>query len=219
MHPCEIIYNAHWMNKTQTPEGIAGVCRITGKQSVGVPFNKWVRDTFTNHDLLHPGDIISREALFCFDEASSIIQKKTGRDKPQRFRTYSHIVDAEWQWHCFTKADKATIVKMIIESPRLVCLTDSGQKHILFKNRPPMWQLDDAHIVPDVPAFLHLHTNMQLLLALGFSQTEISTGNYYHPRILKAGILEWQALEKELIDHRGTPLFDFAAWLMFTTKD
>ena len=61
---------------------------LPGKEGVGINFAKWVRDTFNDHDSLFPGTIISNEALFCFDESSEIIQKKTGREKPQRFRTY-----------------------------------------------------------------------------------------------------------------------------------
>lgn len=216
MHPCKIIFQAA---QQQSTTGTPGICRITAEEAIGQPFNKWVRDTFTNHDVLHPGDIISNEALFCFDEASMLLQQKTGRDKPQRFRTYSHIVTAAGEWHCLTKADKRFMVELITtQNPRLVCLTDSGQKHILFKNSPPMWQLDDSHIVPDVPMFLHLHGHMIRLLELGFSQTEIQTGNYYHARILKAGLGAWQQYEQEIKSLRGQPIFDFAAWLMFTTK-
>jgi len=199
--------------------GKQGICRITGVEGVGTPFNNWVKDTFTNHDLLHHGDIISNEALFCFDEASELLQKKTGRDKPQRFRTYSHIVTESGEWFCLTKADKEKIVGLIKAVPlALVCLTDSGQKHVLFKNKPPMWQLDDLHVSPDVADFSHLHETMMSLLSLGFSQGEIQSGNYYHARILKSGFAAWQELENKLSPRRGEPMFDFAAWLMFTDK-
>ena len=53
-----------------------GTCRITGERSTGVSFAVWVKDTFTNFDCLKPGEIISNEALFCFDEASQLLQAK-----------------------------------------------------------------------------------------------------------------------------------------------
>jgi CRISPR type IV-associated protein Csf3 len=102
-HTCELIYEIGAKSKVYGSE--KGICRITGKESIGLPFDKWVRDTFNDHDFLYPGTIISNEALFCFDESSEIIQKKTGRDKPQRFRTYSHIIK-NGEWYCVGWPDK-----------------------------------------------------------------------------------------------------------------
>ncbi len=39
-------------------EEITGICRICGNEGIGKPFNDWVRDTFTNLDMLVPGEII-----------------------------------------------------------------------------------------------------------------------------------------------------------------
>lgn len=193
----------------------AGTCRITGIQGVGMPFYKWVRDTFTDHAYLYPGDIISNEALFCFDESSVLLQQKTGKDKPQRFRTYSHVIDAQGHWHALTKADKQLIYKLIVDGAQLVCLTDSGQKHLLFKHRPGMWQLDDLFIMPDIDAFVQLHEDMCALLPLGFSQTEIISGNYMQYRILKAGFKTWLDAENKIKSQRGNQLFKFTSWLLF----
>lgn len=217
MNPCQIIYEASKSNAKygNTP----GVCRLTGVESIGQLFEKWVKDTFTNHDFLKPGTIISNEAAFCFDEKSELIQQKTGREKVQKFRTYCHIVTENGEWLCLTKADKKRIVKILkAEIPKLVCLTDSGQKHLVFKNKPPMWQLDDSHVSPNSKDFGFLHGVMMELLRMGFSQTEIQTGNYYHSRILKIGVLGWQQIENKIKHRRGEPMFDFAAWLMYTEK-
>lgn len=195
-----------------------GVCRITGNESNGIPFNDWVRKTFTDHASLLPGTIISNEALFCFDEASDIVMKRAGKEKPQRFRTYSHIIDADGVWHCCTKSDKRIIFKMIIDGASLVCLTDSGQKHVLFKHRPGMWQLDDMFIKPDIPRFIDLHTRMCALLDLSFSQTEVITGQYLQYRIMQVGIKAWKEIEDILKPYRGTKFFNFTAWLLFTNK-
>jgi len=216
MHPCEIIYHAGAEGKIygNTP----GICRITGQKSSGLPFDKWVRKTFTDQAFLLPGNIISNEALFCFDEASEIVMKRAGKEKPQRFRTYSHIIDALGNWHCLTKADKKLTYKLIIEGASLVCLTDSGQKHLLFKHRPGMWQLDDMFVLPDIETFKFLHSNMCNLLDLGFSQTEVITGSYIQYRIVNAGIQTWKNLEDLIKPYRGISLFNFASWLLFTTK-
>lgn len=197
-----------------------GVCRITGQESTGVLFSKWVKDTFTNYDFLKKGNIISNEALFCFDEASLILQEKTGRDKPQRFRTYSHIITESGEWHVLTKADKAKIVELVLSgNVKILCLTDSGQKHIFFKHKIGFWQLDDTHIEPNISDFAFLHTEMQRLVELGFGQEQIKTGKYYQALIIKIGINAWSEIESKLKPRRGEPIFDLAAWLMFTNKN
>jgi len=215
-HPCELIYNTDGSQKIygSTP----GICRITGKPSTGMPFKSWVKKTFTDFAYLKPGDIISNQAAFCFDEASDIVMRRAGKEKLQRFRTYSHIIDKQGNWHCCTKADKQLIYKLITEGASLVCLTDSGQKHILFKHKPGMWQLDDMYIMPDIETFRFLHSNMCALLDLHFSQTEVISGNYLQYRIMKAGLPAWKKLEDTIKPYRGIPLFNFTAWLLFTTK-
>ncbi len=216
MHPCEIIYNLHG-NGFQYGK-IKGICRITGKESTGMPFQKWVKDTFTDHAYLHPGTIISNAAAFCFEEASEVIKERTGRDKPQRFRTYSHVVMQDGMWHTVTKADKQKIVGLLQESPQIVCLTDSGQKHVFFKHKPGFWQLDESFVLPDLRDFNFLHGVMMDLLGMGFSQAEIISGKYIHDRILKVGIETWQTIESKLELRRGEPIFDFTGWLMYSIK-
>lgn len=215
MNVCEKIYKIGSENKIYGTE--KGVCRIIGNESTGMNFEKWVRVTFNDHDRLYPGSIISNEAMFCFDEASEIVQRKTGRDKPQRFRTYSHIIK-DSEWFCLTKADKRKIMKLIIEGAEMVCLTETGQKHVLFKHKTGMWQLDELHIKPDIELLKLLHYHMCELLAYQFSQTEIITGDYSSGRIIKAGLQNWQEHEKEIKQHRGSGIFDFTSFMLFTDK-
>lgn len=213
MHPCERIYEI--AGQGFSVGTTKGVCRIIGKESIGMPFKKWVKDTFTNHDQLKPGTIISNQAAFCFVEDSKLIQQKQQRDKPQKFRTYSHII-YQGEWLCVTKADKQRIVVILQGMPELVCLTDSGQKHVFFKHRPGLWQLDDTFVEPNLPLFNHLHGTMMELLACGFTQAEVITGNYAANRILTAGIERWKQLENKIKSARKTPMFDFASWLMYS---
>lgn len=213
MHICEKIYA---LSEKPVYGNTEGVCRITGKQSLGLPFDDWVRGTFTDHAFLKPGNIISNEALLCFDEASAEIQRKTGKDKPQRFRNYSHIV-ADGEWHCLTKADKKKIIDLL-PCAEVVCLADSGQKHIIFKARDGLWQLDDLFVMPDIDTFRMLHSKMMEMLTMGFIQEEIRTGNYIQGRIAKAGLSNWRPVEAALKDYRGSRIFTFTAWLMYSTK-
>lgn len=216
LHPCEIIYNIG-SNGLQYGKD-KGVCRITGKEGVGILFEKWVRKTFNDYNSLMPGNIISNEALFCFDEASDAVKEKTGKEKLQRFRTYSHLV-CNGEWYCLTKSDKKQIFELICNGAELVCLTDSGQKHILFKHKLGMWQLDDIYIIPDIDLLKHLHFKMCELMRLGFSQTEILTGNYLSIRILKAGLQAWKELEESIKKHRGSKMLEFAGWMLFIDEE
>lgn len=212
LHPCEMLYEVSAQNAQygNTP----GVCRITGKQSTGIPFAQWVKKTFNDHDHLKPGTIISNAAAFCFDEASEIIQQKTGKDKLQRFRTYSHILHDSVHY-CVTKADKRAIYNYIISGAELVCLTDSGQKHVLFKHRLGFWQLDDMHIQPNIELFQHIHSTMTELLNIGFTQTSILQADYNPNFIAKNGFETWRKNEQILKEFRGTGMFDFAGWMLF----
>jgi hypothetical protein len=215
IHPCQQIYNLSEMPVYGNEKGI---CRITGIESVGLNFNKWVKDTFTDIGYLKPGNIISNEAAFCFDEASKEIQNKTGREKLQRFRTYSHIIH-KGVWYCLTKGDKKQIFELICDGAELICLTDSGQKHLLFKHRPGMWQLDEIFTLPDVDVLKFLHTNMCELMRLGFSQAEIITGKYISNRIVKSGLQEWKQLEDNIKSERGFSIMDFAGWMLFIDEE
>lgn len=211
-HPCEIIYGIGGKNLQYGSE--KGICRIIGKEMQGVNFDKWVKNTFNDHSYLKPGNIISNQALFCFDEGSKILQEKTGRDKPQRFRTYTHVVH-KGKWYCLTKADKEKIFNLITDGAELVCLTDTGQRHLLFKHKIGMWQLDDLFVIPDTHLLKYLHKNMCELLKLGFSQSEVITGDYKQYRIFKAGLEKWRNLEKNIEKYRSSKIFQFTSWILF----
>lgn len=193
---------------------VKGTCRITGKPSEGIPFNKWVKKTFNDFDSLYPGDIISNTAALCFDESSTLLQQKTARDKPQRFRTYSHIIH-KGQWYALTKADKRQMYALISAGAEVVCLAETGQKHIFFKHKPGFWQLEDMHLLPDIPLFKSLHSAMCAMLGMGFSQAEVISGNYLSGRLLKADLRKWKSLERQVREHRGSPMFNFAAFMLF----
>lgn len=97
MNHCAFLYKHHG-NNFKVGDKI-GICRITGMPSTGMPFQKWVKDTFTDHAYLYPGDIISNEAAFCFDEASETISHKVGKvyaDTGSLFESESKKVE-DWK--------------------------------------------------------------------------------------------------------------------------
>lgn len=214
-HICEHLYKIGANNKIYGND--KGFCRVTGKKSTGIKFENWVRSTFNDYDSLYPGEIISNEALFCFDESSEIIQNKTCKDRPQRFRTYSHIIN-NGEWYCLTKTDKELIFKFIIGGAEVICLTDTGQKHIFFKHKKGMWQLDGLYVNPDIELLKLLHFNMCGLLAYKFSQAEIISGQYKSNNILKSGLQNWKKHEDIIKKYRGNGMFDFTSFMLFTNE-
>jgi hypothetical protein len=200
--PCEIIYN---LSTKPIYGSIDGVCRITGKQSVGVPFNKWVRDTFTDIGNLHPGTIISNEAMFCFEEGSEYLQQKAGKDKPQRFRNYSHFV-LNNEWHMKDKGQKEDMLTLTLSKPEICVIAETGQRHLVFKHKPGTWQFEDVTIYPDVDLLTYLHS-LVYSLCCTFSIDEVSSGQYSQHRILKHGVPYWRSAEDQIKEYRGTPIF------------
>lgn len=216
MHPCEIMYqfsNAKIYGETE------GICRITGKRSTGIIFEKWVKDTFTDFAYLKPGTIISNEALFCFEEQSELLMRMTGRDKPQRFRTYSHIVVGE-KWYLLSKAQKPEIYELLIDHDPLVCvISDSGQKHLLFKHRLGTWQFETETIMREKKTLRLLKETADELLAEKFSKAEIQTAQYQQYKVIAYGPQKWWAKEQIFKQYRGSAIFDLAVWLAQTKGD
>jgi hypothetical protein len=209
-HPCEILYPFS-SNKIYGNE--KGICRITGKESTGLNFGDWVKDTFTDHSYLYPGTIISNEALFCFEESSELIAQKVNKEKPQRFRTYSHIVVND-EWYVLTKAQKKEIYDLIINNEPDVCvISDSGQRHLLFKHKIGTWQFEDQFIQRDKETLTKIKLFGDELLNNNFSKAEMLSGNYIQHRVMKYGVKKWREVENELKQFRGSAIFDLAIWL------
>lgn len=54
MSVADLVYKACGSPQIETTA--TGICRTCGNRGSGILFSKWVKDGFTNHDLLHPGD-------------------------------------------------------------------------------------------------------------------------------------------------------------------
>ncbi|MFN3327599.1 MAG: hypothetical protein ACK40U_01880, partial [Fervidobacterium pennivorans] len=145
LHPCEVIYN---LSDRPVYGEVEGICRVTGKYSIGVPFEKWVSDNFTDFASLYPGDIISNEAIFCFSDDNTFLQRKLGRQERTRFRNYSHFVVGN-EWLVFTKAQKQEMYHILVDyEPTIVVISDSGQRHLLFRYRYGFWQFEFHYVEP-----------------------------------------------------------------------
>jgi hypothetical protein len=209
-HPCEILYGFS-SDKIYGDE--KGICRITGKESTGLKFDDWVKDTFTDYASLYPGTIISNKALFCFEEASELIARKVNKDKLQRFRTYTHIVIKD-KWFVLTKAQKKEIYDLIINNEPDVCvISDSGQRHLLFKHKIGTWQFEDQFIQRDKETLTKIKLIGDELISNNFSKAEMLSGNYIQHRVMKYGIKKWKLAEDKLREYRGSAIFDLSIWL------
>lgn len=214
-HPCEIITDC--LTEKPVYGNMKGTCRITGEPSHGILFEKWVKDTFTDFMYLHQGDIISNEALFCFDEKSELLQRMTGREKLQRFRTYSHFV-VDGKWYPLTKAEKAQMWEFLFRKPQLAVISDSGQKHLVMKAKLGKWQLEETIIEPDELTLRGLQKLIARLNAEIFSVDEIRSGEYASHRIWKFGPEKWRKIEQKLKQYRGQKIFELALFFSKITE-
>lgn len=212
-HPCEVIYHADGTNKKFG--SVEGVCVFLGRQAVGVPFNEWVSKTFTDYNCLKSGSIVSNEALFTLQNSSQYLADLLKKEKKQHFRTYSHVVVGN-KWHMYTKANKREIFAALCNpNLKLAVISESGQKHLVFKHRLGLWQLEEQVIEPDVALLKSIHDVMCIMYASGFSQKEIITGRYDSKRVKKMGLRPFISLENKIKTHRGTGVFDIAAFLIY----
>jgi hypothetical protein len=195
-----------------TIEGeVKGICRTCGADSVGILFSSWVKDSFTNHDLLREGSIVCRACLFCFEEKSEILKAKTGRDKPQKMRTYSHFV-VDGEWFPLTKADKRKMRELLKASPTVAVIAESGQKHLLFRARVGWWQFEEISMLPDWARVESMLPAIEELLT-GFSKAEIESGNYNLYKVDKFGVRRWHELAQPLLKVNLSAYFQLAIFL------
>ena len=102
--------------------------------------------------------------------------------------------------------------------PFTICIAESGQKHILpwaleANSRdyfPVQFELDTLHIYRS--AFTHLLTRYEYLMELGFSKTEINSGNYRSDRLAKC-INEYASSEAVIASKRGSRLLELVSYV------
>jgi len=208
------------MKKVIQVEKISGICRFCGAENIGVEFDEWVKDTFTDFDKLRIGNIVCDACLFFFNEKSDELAKIMCKDKPQRMRNYSHFIVAG-NWIPLSKGNKDKMKDLLFGSPfpELAAIADSGQKHIVFRaerNRPGSkcgWVQFEEQSLFFIPEEFKLHLDNIERLYAGFSKDEICGGKYQSWRIMQFGVDRWIEVEKEIKIIRGSLIFHLALFL------
>lgn len=205
----KMIYQA--AGRPEIPGNLRGICRVCGVSGIGEKFTDWVRPTFTDFDKLQAGDLICHACLFCFNEKSDLLAQRVGKDKPQRMRNYSHFV-LDGEWIPLSKGDKARMRAVLMQLPEVAAVAISGQKHIIFRTQPGWWQIEEQSVRPFPEMLKWLLEPVESLYAT-FSKSEIETGAYAQHRILKFGLPEWQGLEAQIAEWRGSIQLELAIFL------
>lgn len=190
----------------------SGTCRLCGADGVGVAFGVWVKDTFTDHDKLKPGAVVCHACLFCASEATPGLAQRVGKDKAQKFRNYSHIVDRGGTWHPLSKGDKAQMRTLLADDPAVALIATSGQKHLFFRGHAGQWIVEEQPMRPDSHGLTRVLSVVTPMLDV-FSKAELETGRYDQRRIMAYGPTAWRTAETHLRTLRGGSLFALALFL------
>jgi hypothetical protein len=193
------------------PGAVRGVCRLCGEEGTGEAFDRWVKDTFTDHDKLKSGTITCHACLFCASEATPGLAERVGKDKPQKLRNYSHIVK-DGVWTPLSKGQKSELRGLLLDAPDVALIATSGQKHLFFRSTVGWWQVEEQSVRPD-PALLRLLLDRLTTMLAVFSKAEIETRRYEQRRVLAYGVDAWRGDEAALMPHRGGALFTLALFL------
>lgn len=203
-----------------------GTCRICGNIGIGQAFGEWVKDTFTNHDMLLPGDIICNACLFWFEQRSTELQARMNKDKPQKMQNYSHFI-VGGQWEPVSKGDKPRMAALLLGDglPEMAAIAVSGQKHIAFRaRRNPRgqragWvQFEEQPVWVEQDRLRDLLADVEALYTV-FSKVEIESGKYFPARILQFGMARWDTIEQRIKPLRSTTLFTLALFLAQRSED
>jgi hypothetical protein len=195
------------------PGEISGLCRLCSDSGVGLAAMEWIKDTFTDHDKLWPGEIVCHACQFSCEEASALLQERVGKEKPQKMRNYSHFV-VDDQWQPLSKGDKRAMLEILLGSPALACVAESGQKHILFRGRAGWWQFEEQQLMPCPKLLTDILAVASPLYEAGASKAEIESGRYSQFALKKVGAQLFKQLEPQLRQWRGGLPFKLAIFLL-----
>lgn len=196
----------------------SGICRLCSAAGVGLPAATWIKDTFTDHDKLWPGEIVCHACQFACEEQSVLLQERVGKDKLQKMRNYSHFV-LNGQWHPLSKGNKREMLEILMQGPDLACIAESGQKHILFRVRPGWWQLEEQSLVPCPALLTEILGIASQLYEAGAGKAEIESGRYSPFALSKVGIKLFKSCEPQLRQWRGGLPFRLALFLLQKQED
>jgi hypothetical protein len=208
--PTQLIYGAAGHN----PRNAEQHCWLCGGPAfMPIPLKDFIKPTFTDHDKIACPDsnLVCAACVFCHNERSELLATMVGKDKPQRMRNYSHFV-VDGKWIPLGKGNKAKMAELLLRKPELAIIAISGQKHIIFRAQPGWWQVEEQSALP-FPSKLRELLGIIESLYVGFSKSEIESGNYAQYRIRKFGLPEWWALESQIKSERGGLPFTLALFL------
>lgn len=117
-----------------------------------------------------------------------------------------------------TRADIRNYLLHPPEPPFTLAIAVSGQKHILPWAReahdkhsfPIQFELDTIFV--DVSSFSQLLQAYESLMQLGFTKTEIDTGDYRSEKLLPV-LATWQELESKIAPERGAILLELVSFI------
>lgn len=177
-------------------------------------------DTFMDHDKARAplSPHICQACAFSMQERSTTLAKRVGKDKPQLMRNYSHIV-LHGVWYPLSKAQKTETYALLLQLPEVAVIAVSGQKHLLFRARPGLWQVEEQAVPPDVATLQAIMEHVQALYDAGFGKSEMQSGDYLPYRLFRCDLDAWHAHETALRRWRGSALFELAIYLVQKTED
>lgn len=178
-----------------------------------MPRKKFVKPTFTDHDKVAcpDSDVVCSACVFCHDERNELLASLVGKEKPQRMRNYSHFI-VGGEWIPLSKGDKSRMADLLIRGPELAVVALSGQKHIIFRAQPGWWQIEEQSVLPFSGKLKELLKIIETLY-IGFSKTEIESGDYRQDRIVRFGLVQWQQLENQIAPLRGSIILELTIFL------
>lgn len=171
----------------------------------GQPVKKAIKDTFTNHDMAR----VPWSKSVCPGCAFCLAQKP--------LRNYSILATEDKLMHP-TRPEIRGLLLEPPESPFILCIAVSGQKHLHFRAQVaydrdgfPV-QMEETSVCVWRGTLAKWLGFIERLYSV-FSKEEIRTGHYGQNRIRQFGLNEFQEVESGLAPHRGTRLFDLAVFV------
>lgn len=181
----------------------------------GWPRRTAVADTFTNHNLARvptSGTICQPCVYLSSGEswkhyAAAHPEMALKSVHPLSWRTYSHSFSAAGH-ECPQRARWRRLLVDPPAPPFVFCISESGQKHILFRaavaydrDRYPI-QVEEDRLIVDRHDLIDCFAAFEVLYRLGFSKESIATGHYNQKQILTVGLVAWHAADAEIAPYR-----------------
>lgn len=114
---------------------------------------EFVKDTFTNRDIVFRpnSEFVCGGCVASFSESSQVILGNGEIREDQRVRQYSWVIDSNGKT-AYTKAHLNLLRQIVINPPKppfSIVLTDSGQKHLVFRSKISMSNTDYTLMLED----------------------------------------------------------------------